>query len=242
MLTVALMKGWHTRQIDFTLAYPQANIECDMYMEIPLGFSFNGSRKTHVLLLIKNLYGQRQAGRTWQQHLNKGLAENDFVPSMAEECVWYRGNVTFMYYVDDGIFIGPCSKEIDKIIKSLQRTCFNLTDKGDLSDYLGIKVTQLPDNKISLTQPHLINDIISDMKFAANTKPKALPACSSIIIQRDLDGPEFDEHWDYRSIIGKLNFLEKSTRPDIAYAVHQCARFSANPKKSHANAVKQIVR
>lgn len=36
--------------------------------------------------------------------------------------------------------------------------------------------------------------------------------------------------------------MEKSTRPDIAYAVHQCARFSANPKKSHANAVKQIVR
>jgi hypothetical protein len=42
--------------------------------------------------------------------------------------------------------------------------------------------------------------------------------------------------------VGKLNFLEKSTRPDIAYAVHQCARFSANPRKSHANAVKQIVR
>ena len=241
MLTVALMKGWCTRQIDFTLAYPQAAIECDMYMEIPLGFSFNGSRKTHVLLLIKNLYGQKQAGRTWQQHLNKGLLENDFVPSRAEECVWYRGKVTFMYYVDDGIFIGPCDKEIDKIIMSLQRT-FNLTDEGDLSDYLGIKVTQLQDNKISLTQPHLIDDIIRDMKFAANTKPKVLPASSSMIIQRDLDGPEFDEHWDYRSVIGKLNFLEKSTRPDIAYAVHQCARFSANPKKSHANAVKQIVR
>ena len=27
-------------------------------------------------------------------------------------------------------------------------------------------------------------------------------------------------HFNYRSIIGKLNFLEKSSRPDIAYAVH----------------------
>ena len=45
MLTVALMKGWCTRKINFTLAYPQADIECDIYMEIPLGFSFNGSRK-----------------------------------------------------------------------------------------------------------------------------------------------------------------------------------------------------
>ena len=43
-------------------------------------------------------------------------------------------------------------------------------------------------------------------------------------------------------MIGKLNFLEKSTRPDIAYAVHQCARFSTNPKESHANAVRNIGR
>ena len=36
--------------------------------------------------------------------------------------------------------------------------------------------------------------------------------------------------------------MEKSTRPDIAYAVHQCARFPADPKQSHADAVKRIGR
>jgi hypothetical protein len=40
----------------------------------------------------------------------------------------------------------------------------------------------------------------------------------------------------------KLNFLEKSTRPEIAYAVHQCARFANNPRESHANAVKHLCR
>jgi len=34
--------------------------------------------------------------------------------------------------------------------------------------------------------------------------------------------------------------LEKSTRPDISCAVHQCARFCANPKTKHAEAVKRI--
>jgi len=29
--------------------------------------------------------------------------------------------------------------------------------------------------------------------------------------------------WEYRRIIKQLNFLEKSTQPDIAYAVHQFA-------------------
>ena len=46
--------------------------------------------------------------------------------------------------------------------------------------------------------------------------------------------------FNYRSVIGKLNFLEKSTCPDITYAVHQCAHFSADPKQSHADTVKCI--
>jgi hypothetical protein len=34
-----------------------------------------------------------------------------------------------------------------------------------------------------------------------------------------------------------LNFLEKGTRPDIAYATHQCARFSDDTRTSHEDAV-----
>ena len=46
----------------------------------------------------------------------------------------------------------------------------------------------------------------------------------------------------YRSVIGKLNFLEKSTRPDISVSVHQCTRFTEHPKRCHAEAVKRIGR
>jgi hypothetical protein len=53
---------------------------------------------------------------------------------------------------------------------------------------------------------------------------------------------EFNDKWHYRSVIGKMNYLEKSTRPDIAYAVHHCARSSSKPKSEHRKAVKQIGR
>ena len=42
--------------------------------------------------------------------------------------------------------------------------------------------------------------------------------------------------------MGMLLYLTGSTRPDIAYAVHQCARFCHDPKRSHEQAVKHIVR
>lgn len=109
---------------------------------------------------------------------------------------------------------------------------------------MGIKITKLQDGRITLTQPQLINSIITDLNFAPNTKPKDIRANSSVFLQRDVEGDEFDKPWTtYRSVIGKLNFLEKSTTPDTSYAVHQCARFASHPtKKSHGDAVRNFVR
>ena len=71
---------------------------------------------------------------------------------------------------------------------------------------------------------------------------KKTPAVPNNLLHKDTDGPDMTLDFHYRSMIGKLNFLEKSTRPDISVSVHQCARFSERPKRSHAEAVKRIGR
>ena len=48
--------------------------------------------------------------------------------------------------------------------------------------------------------------------------------------------------WNYRQAIGMLNYLQGSTRPDISFAVHQCARFCQEPKLCHERAVRRIGR
>ena len=45
----------------------------------------------------------------------------------------------------------------------------------------------------------------------------------------------------YRGIIGSLLYLTAS-RPDILYAVGDCARFQAKPKQSHFIAAKRILK
>ena len=62
------------------------------------------------------------------------------------------------------------------------------------------------------------------------------------MLGKELNTKEFDGHFDYRSVTGKLNYLEKSTRADIAFATHQCARFSSDPRESHGKAVKWLGR
>jgi hypothetical protein len=52
------------------MAYPQAPIEMDIYMELSQGIQpTTGNSKDHVLQLLKNIYGQKQAGRVWNEHL-----------------------------------------------------------------------------------------------------------------------------------------------------------------------------
>jgi hypothetical protein len=68
------------------------------------------------------------------------------------------------------------------------------------------------------------------------------PAVVTKLVGPDPDGDPFVYTWHYRSVVGKLNFLEKSTRADISYPVHQCARFMESPKHSHGVAIKRIGR
>jgi hypothetical protein len=119
---------------------------------------------------------------------------------------------------------------------------FDITDKGEIDACLGVKISRPTPDTIELTQSHLIQQILDDAGMKSNTKTKDKAAPSSKILRRDLDGCPFAEEWDCRSVVGKLNFLEKSTRPEIAHAVHECAWFSSNPRQSHTNAIKHLCR
>ena len=109
-----------SRQIDFVLAFPQASIEFDMYMEIPKGIDVaGGSSKTHVLKLLKNLYGLKQAAHQFYIHLRDGLLKLNFNLSSIDECLFYRKDILFIVYIDDGIIYSRTGQAIDDLISEL---------------------------------------------------------------------------------------------------------------------------
>jgi hypothetical protein len=234
-MTFTLIFDWYTGQIDFILAFPQADVECDLFMELPRRLVFEGvDQSTHCVKLIKNLYGQKQVGLVWNDYLVTGLEDWGFFQSKVD-----KGKTILLVYVDDAILCGPNSKDIDDIIVSLKEGSV-ITDEGEIDDYLGVKITQPTKDTIKLRQPYLIQQILDEVGMLPQSKTKDKADPSSTNLCRDLDGSPFQEKRDYCPIIGKLNFLEKSTRPEIAYAVHQCDRFASNPRDSHANAIKYL--
>jgi len=73
-LALSILNGWYTAQMDFVLAYPQADFEETICMEVPKDFQCEGYDPGEVVLeLHKNLYGQKQAGQVWYKHLTQLL-------------------------------------------------------------------------------------------------------------------------------------------------------------------------
>jgi hypothetical protein len=116
---------------------------------------------------------------------------------------------------------------------------------------LGIKIERKTNGTLEWTQPTLTQSILKDLKLdgedikGRQNKPnvRAVPALTTVPLTDHKDSTDHNQKdFDYRHVIGKLLYLEKSTRLDISCAVHQCARHCANPKIQHTAAVKRIGR
>eukprot|EP00956_Cyclotella_meneghiniana_P028259 scaffold65189_cov41-Cyclotella_meneghiniana.AAC.1 len=246
MLIAALLFTLFLRQIDFVQAYPQAPIEQDMFMELPQGIeTVHGSSKNHVLQLLSNLYGQKQAGKVWNSYLVDKLEEIGFKPSLVDDCVFYRDNVIFIVYVDDGIFICPEDDKISQAISDIKSVGLDIEDQGNPADYVGVNIKRQKDGTIELTQRALTDQIIEDCGLNDTSYTKPVPAKVSLHLHAFKDSVPFSEKefgFSYRSATGKLNYLSQTSRPDIMYATHQIAKYSSDPRREHGEVIIYLVR
>ena len=74
LLTVAAIHGLPSKCIDFVLAFPQAELDVDVFMELPIGMTVeSGNPKEYVLRLNKSIYGLKQSSLNWFKLLSGAL-------------------------------------------------------------------------------------------------------------------------------------------------------------------------
>ena len=73
-------------------------------------------------------------------------------------------------YVEDCIIAVTCIKDIDYFICSMQHASENsiLTDRGDVNKLPGIEITQNEDASFELSQPFLIDQLLSFLCLCNN--------------------------------------------------------------------------
>jgi hypothetical protein len=112
-----------------------------------------------VYKLLQNLYGLKDAGTTWYDHLRKGLLERGWRQSEIDRCLFTKIGIVLAVYVNDAILISPSETKITSEIASLMKD-FDLTDEGVLQDYLGIRFEQRSDGSLKLCQPWMIEQVL----------------------------------------------------------------------------------
>jgi hypothetical protein len=145
--------------------------------------------------------------------------------------------------VDDCLFFSKDEKAIDNVIERMKQpipTSFLLNVENDVAGFLGILIVKNNNGTIELKQEGLIDRILAVMGLE-QSRVAATPAAEKTL-GKDEQGEKCEERWSYASVVGMMMYLASNSRPDIAFAVHQCARFTHCPKRSHEVALKRIAR
>ena len=243
LLCLSISQGWKSRQVDFSNAFVQATLKESIYVTLPTGFEGpDGQHRSEVVLkLNKSLYGLVQAPMYWYNHLKAELKRVGLVPSPLDPCLFYGRGMVILCYVDDCLFFGPDQQEIDKVILDLKHHGLCLTvEREDAYAFLGVDVKPISDGGYTMTQQGLIQKVLKTVGME-DCNCKATPA-ATMPLGMDAKGRPFNETWNYATVAGMLLYLSSISRPDIQFAVHQCAHFTHCPRNSHADAVKRICR
>ena len=243
MLVLSLTWGWHTCTCDYSNAFIHSTLPEDkppVFVQVPRGYR-SALKERACLRLKKSLYGTTFAPRLWSDTLSKALRDYGLEQCEHDTCLFIKPGMMVCTFVDDLAIAVKDPEEKLRFVKAMEAAGFSLTMDDTLSAFLGIKFEPLPDGSFNMTQPGLIDKIIKATGME-QCNPNATPCTPNKTLGKDPEGEDFAESWSMSSVTGMLLYLSTNTRIDIAFAVSQVCRFTHNPKQSHAQAVKTIVR
>jgi hypothetical protein len=193
-----------------------------------------------VLKLRKSLYGLKQSPQNFFHHLRGKLHDVGSTSSTADPCLFISDKVIVFVYADDTLFFSPKQEYIDEILLKLKAKGLDLNIEEDVAGFLGFHVGKNPNGSIELTQVDLTDRISGTVGLEQDKSTGKSPPAEYGCLGTNVDDKACDETFNCRSVVSMMQYLSGHNRPDIAFAVSQCARFLSNPKRTHAAALKRI--
>jgi hypothetical protein len=204
-----------------------------------------------VAKLRKGLYGLKQSGRLWYEKLGKVLDGLGFKRLQSDASIYiYTSDagtrLVIPVFVDDLTIISPSKVDIDHV-KAQLRDVFKLRDLGPISFLLGVQIDYDRNARtIALSQKQYILDIL-ERAGMSDCHPVTRPMDSGSKLSKEME-PQTKEEADemksvpYIHLVGAVNYLAISTRPDISFTISQLARFNTNPGIQHWCTLKHLLR
>ncbi|GJX93320.1 retrotransposon protein, putative, ty1-copia subclass [Tanacetum coccineum] len=135
ILSLAVSRGWHLRQIDVSNAFLHGFLNEEVYMKQPPGFE--DAHKPHYVLAFR-----ASKVETYPVHIS---SRKSFT-------------IYMLVYVDDIVIVGSSQSVVDRLIHNLSSS-FPIKDLGRLNYFLGIEVAH-NSGGITLLQHKYASDLL----------------------------------------------------------------------------------
>jgi hypothetical protein len=230
---LAALERRHVVTVDITGAYLNADMSShEILMDLdplmsamlimidPSYQEHQNSNGTITVQLNKALYGCIESAKLWYDLLSATLLSTGYVQNPSDRCVFNKVlngvQCTAVVYVDD-IFI-TCADEapITELTTLLKDRFHSITVRtGKVHSYLGMQWDFSTVGEVVVTMKKYVEDLLLD---AGVTGLHRTPASESLFQIRDAPMLETKEREKFHSLVAKVLYLAKRTRPDLLLA------------------------
>jgi hypothetical protein len=141
-------------------------------------------------------------------------------------------------WVDDTLLFTTSDMMMEHMENALKSE-WEVTDLGELTKIVGIKITQTSEG-IKISQEKYIENVCKK-EGMLNANPITILMDTQIKLVVNPDDNELNRSNSYMKLLGCLQFISNSTRPDISFAVNKLATYTTNLGLQHHGAIKCIL-
>lgn len=250
LFALAAKHNWEIEQMDVVTAFLNPELQDEVYMELPEGYSLpdghtlpRTSGGKLICRLRKCLYGLKQAPRAWYSDIDAYLSSIGFTRSEEDYNLYISKQVLLLLFVDDILLFSPKTEAI-RSVKVLLQTKYQISDLGPVQQFLGIQVVR--DRSIRTIHIHQAPYIESVLKRFQMDNCNGVSTPMDPNDQLEAALPDYtaskDNILEYQQAVGSIMYAMLGTRPDLAFTVSTLSKYCSNPAPKHAIAVQRVLR
>ena len=228
---------------DAPCAYLNADLVNEQLMKLPpdvtrILLDMNPELKAYVdskgcviVRLKKALYGLKESAKLWYDHLSNTLINAGYHPTIEDKCLFQNIHTDntrsyILVHVDDLLMAMVNQSEVIRIRQQLDKTYPGMkymTGKNLKYLNMEIDVHTSTNRCISVTLLKYTQDLLDDYKI---TNKQLYPTSRHFLQRNDND---LTNKFESLSLLMKLMYLAKRTRPDILFVCSYMSTFNQNP-------------
>lgn len=245
LLAIGVNEHWEIMQFDIKTAFLHGDMGDTVYCRQVRGYR-NNLFPNRIWQLNRSLYGSRQGARRWQQRFESEAKKFGLTPTPSDPAVYVvknvKGILCIHLHVDDSLVYSSNNDLLQEFVRFLD-SVFDVKWTAKPSLYLGIKIMYNSTTRTcTLSQAHYIETVL-DRFGMTNCNPVKTPLPAKTFLSTGTtEEIDLAKERPYQQLVGCLQWIAVSTRPDISHAVSQLSRFNASWTEDHWLNAKHVLR